>query len=135
MPLAIHTTLAVLGLILCAGSPPASAPSATDTAPGTETLLPIYDQAAFQTDEDVAFAEGDPRRDPAHPRYTYTRHCTLKFVASRDQGQTWGRPVKLAGGPDDTATWGSLCVLKDGGVFGLIGLHGRVWCRPVRAGL
>lgn len=87
--------------------------------------------ASFQTDEDVAYAEGDPRRDPAHPRYAYTRQATLKYVASRDEGRSWSRPTRLAGGPTDTATWGSLYVLRDGRVLGLIGLQGQVWCRSI----
>jgi hypothetical protein len=41
----------------------------------------------------------------------------------------------ITGGPDDSATWGGLYVLKDGRGLGLIGLHGRVWCRFNSAGL
>lgn len=84
----------------------------------------------FQTDEDVAYRKGDDRADPA-ATYRYERHTRLKLVTSDDNGKSWARPVTIAGAPDSPATWGGLCVLRNGTVLAVTTWRGRIWSKAV----
>lgn len=83
---------------------------------------------SFQTDEDVAYRQGDPQADPGASGYRYERHTALKIVTSAD-GRSWSKPATLAGSPTASATWPGLCGLRDGTVLVLTTWGGRSWCR------
>jgi hypothetical protein len=87
---------------------------------------------SFQTDEDVVHRKGDFQADPAAASYRYERHTSLKVVTSVD-GRSWSGPTSLVGDPSSPATWGGLCVLRNGSVLALTTWRGRIWCKVVEA--
>lgn len=88
---------------------------------------------SFQTDEDVLYRKGDAQADPAVEGYRYERHTILKLVTSDDNGGSWTRPATLAGAPDGPATWGGMCMLRNGNVLALTTGRGRIWARAINA--
>ncbi len=86
---------------------------------------------SFQTDEDVAYRQGNPSSDPAAQSYDYTHHTSFKYVmgGGADAAGGWSAPVKLAGSPSDPSVWNALYVTRSGRVLALAGFHWRSWCK------
>ena len=84
---------------------------------------------SFQTDEDVAYKRGDPRRDPSAPSYNYLHFATFKCVSSSDGGRTWQAHVRLAGTVNEPSLWNALYVPRSGNVLALAGFKGKIWSR------
>lgn len=84
---------------------------------------------SFQTDEDVAYRRGDPRRDPSVPSYDYLHFAAFKCVSSEDGGRTWGERIALAGTVDEPSLWNAVYAPRSGNVLALAGFKGKIWCR------
>ena len=107
-------------------------PVRTRWAAGAPTVVQLADGrllVSFQTDEDVAYSRGNPKRDPSASSYDYLRFATFKCVSSYDGGRTWRERVTLAGTVKEPSLWNALYVPSSGNVLALAGFKGKIWSR------